>query len=171
MVITNPGELHQGYFTVGGNWEGAECGCFLQGTSQASSHLGWLCFSLWTPPLLPSGADLAFWGPLFTFSSNSCTHTHPWEQPSSDFALAALACVCWQKVMVKFRADHLTGKELGNWLFEEICRHPGTVGCSYWYSKWRHYVVVRMEVKWRRGYNFQTKAQRNRVFTILKAEK
>lgn len=141
MVITNPGELRTSWILYSGRklrgwriWLR-----FSKGPSQArinsSSLLGWL-----HPELLFSfqGSDLAFWVALPTFSSNSCTHT-PWEQSRSDFALAALACIRWQKVTVKFRSDHLTGRswETG-WLRRaidtrvELAAYTPKEGSSWW---------------------------------------
>lgn len=146
MVITNPGELHQGYFTVGGNWEGAECGCFLQGTSQASSHLAWLCFSLWTPPLLPSGADLAFWGPLFTFSSNSCTHTHtPENSPALILLLQPWLAYADRRSWLNLELTTSLGRSWGTGCLRrsvdtlvELAAHTGTLNeGTMWWLGWK----------------------------------
>lgn len=174
MVITNPGELCHGYLTVGGNWEGGEFGYL---SPRDPARLGWTPVVIWN--ISTSLSELLFFSlqgliwpfeepcppSLVTAPTMPSSHTPPWEQSCSDFALAALACVC--KVTVKFRPDHFSGKELGNWLFEEIHRHAGRAGCLCSKSKWRHYLVVRMEVKLARGYDSQTKAQRNRVLKFF----
>lgn len=119
---------------------------FSKGPGQASinstSHVGWLYISLpWTSSL-PPGLTWPF-GKLCSPSLLTPTHTNtqPWEQFSSDFALAALACICWQKVTVKFRPDHLTGNGLGNCLKRSADTLVESAAATL---KWKHYLVVRM---------------------------
>lgn len=96
MVITNPGELHHGYFTVGGNWEGGEFGWLSPWDPVKLGYklrsLNWLYFSPpWTPLLFP-GADVAFWGEPCA-PSNFCTCTHrppPAPRPENSPALILL---------------------------------------------------------------------------------